>query len=49
LLFYRQLLEDQKVNVTQLRHGHMTANVADVAVVLLLPVWDCTSYDCLGF
>ena len=23
--------------------------VAVVAVVLLLPAWDCTSYDCLGF
>jgi len=22
---------------------------ADVAVVLLLPAWDCTSYNCLGF
>jgi len=20
-----------------------------MAAVLLLPVWDCTSYDCLGF
>jgi len=27
------------------RHGHMAA----VAVVLLLPAWVCTSYDCVGF
>jgi len=27
----------------------MAAIVAAVAVVLLLPAWDCTSYDCLGF
>jgi len=27
------------------RHGRMAA----VAVVLLLPAWDCTSYDCSDF
>jgi len=30
------------------RHGRMAAGGA-VAIVLLLPVWDCTSYDCLGW
>jgi len=27
------------------RHDRM----ATVAIVLLMPAWDCTSYDCLGF
>jgi len=25
----------------------MVTNMADVVGVLLLPAWDCTSYDCL--
>jgi len=29
--------------------GLCVALVSELAVELMLPAWDCTSYDCLGF
>ena len=40
-------VKKSKVKVTQL--WNCQGCVPAVAVVLLLPAWDCTSYDCLGF
>ena len=42
-----QKVKDQGHTVTKtVKIGRLL--VAAVAVVLLLPAWDCTSYDCLG-